>query len=78
MLVRHFIITCNFFKLLESFGIHRSNLVIQRYTLRHMMKGGSSAFAFDILDLAPELRSRGTAASWASVSEEIWVGFRRE
>lgn len=32
MLLRHFIITCNFFKLLESFGIHRRNLVIQRYT----------------------------------------------
>lgn len=59
MLLRHFIITCNFFKLLESFDIHRGNLITQRYILRHVMKGGSSDLALDTLFKAPELRSRG-------------------
>ena len=44
MLLRHFIITYNFFKLLESFDVHRSNLIIQRYTLRPVMKAGACVF----------------------------------
>lgn len=64
MLLRRFIIPYNLFKLLELFGVHRSNLDPKTGFAAHGgCRVGSSRFAFAVPVWAPGLRSGGAAVA---------------